>query len=170
VTREPGGTPLAEQLRRIVLHREDEPVPALTELLIMFAGRCLHLENRIRPALDKGAWVICDRFTDATFAYQGGGRGQPVDRIDCLESWVHGDLQPDLTILLDADPEVGLARAEARGDADRFEKERVEFFRRVRTAYLARAERYADRIVVVDAARTLTEVREDIRRHMKNIL
>jgi dTMP kinase len=170
VTREPGGTPLAEQLRRIVLHREDEPVPALAELLLMFAGRCLHLENRIRPALAAGTWVLCDRFTDATFAYQGGGRQQPTGRIEAIEGWVHGDLQPDLTILLDAAPEVGLARAEARGDSDRFEKERLEFFRRVRAAYLARAAQFASRFVVIDAARSLAEVREDIRNQVNKLL
>jgi len=169
LTREPGGTPLAEQLRRIVLHREDEPVPTLAELLLMFAGRCLHLENRIRPALEQGTWVICDRFTDATFAYQGGGRGEPSERIETLERWVHGGLQPDLTILLDADPEIGLARAEARGNSDRFERERLEFFRRVRAAYLARAEQFPARFVVVDAARPLSEVREDIRKHINKI-
>jgi len=170
VTREPGGTPLAEQLRRIVLHREDEPVPALAELLLMFAGRCLHLENRIRPALAAGTWVLCDRFTDATYAYQGGGRGQPADRIEALEDWVHANLQPDLTILLDAEPEIGLARAETRGDSDRFEKERLEFFRRVRTAYLARAEQFPARFTVVNAARSLPEVRDDIRKRINNIL
>jgi len=170
VTREPGGTPLAEQLRRIVLHREDEPVPALAELLLMFAGRCLHLENRIRPALAAGTWVLCDRFTDATFAYQGGGRGQPAARIKALEDWVHANLQPDLTILLDAKPEIGLARAEARGDSDRFEKERLEFFRRVRAAYLARAEQFPSRFTVVNAARSLREVRDDIRKRINNML
>lgn len=170
VTREPGGTPLAEQLRRIVLHREDEPVPALAELLLMFAGRCLHLENRILPALAAGTWVLCDRFTDATFAYQGGGRQQPAGRIEALETWVHGHLQPDLTILLDADPEVGLARAEARGDSDRFEKERLEFFRRVRAAYLARAEQFPARFAVVDAARSLPQVRKDIRTQVNKLL
>lgn len=170
VTREPGGTPLAEQLRQIVLHREDEAVPALAELLIMFSGRSLHLANRIRPALDQGSWVVCDRFTDATFAYQGGGRGQPVDRIETLEAWVHDGLQPDLTILLDADPEIGLARAGARGPSDRFEKERLDFFRRVRAAYLARAERFADRFVVVDAARTLPEVQDELRMCIKRML
>jgi dTMP kinase len=166
ITREPGGTPLAEQLRRLVLHREDEPVPALAELLIMFAGRCLHLENHIRPALDQGTWVICDRFTDATFAYQGGGRRESSDRIETLEQWVHGGLQPDLTILLDADPKVGLARAGARGNSDRFEKEHLDFFQRVRTAYLDRAGQFPDRIAVVDAGRSLPEVQEDIRKYM----
>ncbi len=170
VTREPGGTPLAEQLRRLVLHREDEPVPALAELLLMFAGRCLHLENRIRPALAQGTWVICDRFTDATFAYQGGGRREPSVRIEALEDWVHGDLQPDLTILLDADPEVGLARVGTRGNSDRFEREQIAFFRRVRAAYLDRAERFPRRFAVVDAARPLSDVREDIRRYVNKVV
>jgi len=170
VTREPGGTPLAEQLRQIVLHREEEPVPALAELLIMFAGRCLHLANRIRPALDQGSWVLCDRFTDATFAYQGGGRGQAAERIETLEAWVHDGIQPDLTILLDAEPEIGLARAGARGPSDRFEKERLDFFRRARAVYLARAEQFPGRFVVVNAARSLPEVQEDLRSCISKLL
>lgn len=170
VTREPGGTPLAEQLRDVVLHHEDESVPGLAELLIMFAGRCLHLENRIRPALAAGSWVLCDRFTDATFAYQGGGRGQPAARILALEEWVQQGLQPDLTLLLDADPEIGLARAGARSERDRFERERFDFFRRVRESYLERAARFPDRIALVDAGKPLPEVQEDIRSILEKFL
>lgn len=170
VTREPGGTVLAERLRDIVLHHDDEHVPALAELLIMFAGRCLHLENRIRPALARGQWVVCDRFTDATFAYQGGGRGQDGDRIESLEAWVQAGLEPDLTLLLDAEPETGLARAGARGEKDRFERERMAFFTRVREAYLERAARYPERIVVVDADRPLGAVQSDIRDIIKKVL
>jgi len=170
VTREPGGTALAEKLRDVVLHHDDEPVPGLAELLIMFAGRCLHLENKIRPALASGTWVICDRFTDATFAYQGGGRGEGLDRIESLEHWVQQGLQPDLTLLLDAEPGVGLARADARGAKDRFERERLEFFDRVRRAYLDRAEKFPERIAVVDAGRPLDLVQADIRQYIKNII
>ncbi len=167
VTREPGGTALAEKLRDVVLHHDDEPVPGLAELLIMFAGRCLHLENKIRPALASGTWVICDRFTDATFAYQGGGRGEALDRIETLEAWVQRGLQPDLTLLLDADPDVGLARAGARGAKDRFERERLEFFDRVRKAYLDRAEQFPERIAVVDAGQPLDLVQSDITQYIK---
>lgn len=170
VTREPGGTAMAERLRDIVLHHDDESVPALAELLIMFAGRCLHLENLIRPVLESGTWVLCDRFTDATYAYQGGGRGQRLERIETLEAWVQDGLQPDLTLLLDADPEVGLARAGARGEKDRFEREQVEFFARVRSAYLERASRYPDRMVVIDAGRSLEEVQSSITMHMQKLL
>jgi dTMP kinase len=170
VTREPGGTAMAERLRDIVLHHDEESVPALAELLIMFAGRCLHLENLIRPVLESGTWVLCDRFTDATYAYQGGGRGQRLERIETLEGWVQDGLQPDLTLLLDADPEVGLARAGARGEKDRFEREQVEFFARVRSAYLERASRYPDRMVVIDAGRSLEEVQSSITIHMQKLL
>jgi dTMP kinase len=170
VTREPGGTVMAERLRDIVLHHDDESVPALAELLIMFAGRCLHLENLIRPVLKSGTWVLCDRFTDATYAYQGGGRGQSLDRIETLEAWIQEGLQPDLTLLLDADPEIGLARAGARGEKDRFEREQLEFFARVRNAYLERAARYSDRMVIIDAGRPLEEVQSSITKHMQIIL
>ena len=170
VTREPGGTALAEKLRDVVLHHDDEPVPGLAELLIMFAGRCLHLENKIRPALASGTWVICDRFTDATFAYQGGGRGEALDRIETLEAWVQRGLQPDLTLLLDADPDLGLGRAGARGAKDRFERERLEFFDRVRKAYLDRAEQFPERIAVVDAGQPLDLVQADIKQYIKTIV
>lgn len=163
VTREPGGTPLAERLREIALHHDDEPVPALAELLIMFAARSLHLENLIKPAIVRGEWVVCDRFTDATYAYQGGGRGQDVERISALEGWVQTGIQPDLTILLDADPEIGMSRAAQRSAADRFERERQEFFQRVRLAYLARADKYKSRFRVIDAAQPLDKVQENIR-------
>lgn len=163
VTREPGGTPLAERLREIALHHDDEPVPALAELLIMFAARSLHLENLIKPAIVRGEWVVCDRFTDATYAYQGGGRGQDVERISALEGWVQTGIQPDLTILLDADPEIGMSRAAQRSAADRFERERQEFFQRVRLAYLARADKYKSRFRVIDAAQPLDKVQKNIR-------
>jgi dTMP kinase len=170
VTREPGGTVLAERIRELVVDPAAEPMPDLAELLLMFAGRAIHLVNLVRPALERGEWVICDRFTDATYAYQGGGRGQDARRIGRLERWVQGDLRPDLTLLLDADPAVGLARAGRRGGPDRFEAERLEFFARVRACYLERARAEPDRIRVVDAAASLAEVQTDIRNHIDKIL
>ena len=145
-------------------------MPELAELLIMFAARCLHLENLIRPALDRGTCVVCDRFTDATYAYQGGGRGQDPGRIAELESWVQRGLQPDLTLLLDADPAIGMERVGIRGAPDRFEKERLEFFASVREAYLERARRFPDRFVVIDAARPLADVRADVTNLINKIL
>jgi dTMP kinase len=155
VTREPGGTPLAENIRAVVLTARDEHLPPNAELLLMFAARAVHLANHIQPNLSAGRWVICDRFTDATYAYQGGGRGLPMNHIGALESMVQGALRPDLTILLDAPVAAALARARARnlGAAeDRFEQERGEFFERVRAAYLARAAAEPDRIAVLDAS------------------
>ncbi len=154
-TREPGGTPRAERLRQLLLERDDEPMPVSCELLLMFAARSTHLDNLIRPALTRGAWVLCDRFTDATYAYQGGGRGLPERQIDALVETVHPGFGPDLTVLLDAPVDTGLARARARNGADgpdRFEAERRGFFERVRAAYLARACREPQRLQVVDAS------------------
>ncbi len=162
LTREPGGTPLAERVRALVVDHADEPMPPAAELLLMFAARSIHLENRIRPALARGDWVVCDRFTDATYAYQGGGRGADPSWIADLERRVQGALRPDVTILLDADPAVGLARAGARGAADRFEAERLAFFRDVRAVYLERAEADPGRFRVIDAGRPLDDVQADI--------
>lgn len=161
-TREPGGTPMAEQLRALVAEHGDEPMPDIAELLIVFAARALHVNNVIRPALAAGTWVICDRFTDSSRAYQGGGRGLPQEDIDRLADWVHGDLQPDLTILLDAPVETGMERAGKRSDPDRFESEQGDFFRRVRATYLQLAENDPERIVVVDATQSLEAVRKVI--------
>jgi dTMP kinase len=166
LTREPGGTPRAEQLRRVLLERGDEPMPESCELLLMFAARATHLENLVRPALERGAWVLCDRFTDATYAYQGGGRGVPEAHIDVLADLVHRGFEPDLTVLLDAPVEIGLARAYERNGhdgPDRFETERHEFFERVRAAYLARARRYPLRIRVVDASGPVEAVERSVR-------
>lgn len=162
LTREPGGTPLAERVRAIVLERGGESVSAPAETLLMFAARAIHLENLIRPALARGEWVICDRFTDATRAYQGFGRGMRLEWIEQLAGAVHGDLQPDCTLLLDLPVEVGLTRARTRSGAaaDRFEAERAEFFERVRAGYLALAKREPQRIVVMDATRPLAAVVE----------
>ena len=150
-TREPGGTALGEALRSLLLDAGRAMDPD-TELLLMFAARNEHLAQRIRPALERGLWVFCDRFTDATHAYQGGGRGLPAARIDALEAWVQRGLQPDLTVLFDVDPAIGLARRGARtGDLDRFEAEAEAFHERVREAYLRRAASAGGRIVVIDA-------------------
>jgi len=152
-TREPGGTRLAEQLRTILLDHENEGLSSLAELLLMFASRAEHLAEVIRPALQRGDTVLCDRFTDATWAYQGGGRELPSGQIAALERLVHGDLQPDLTLLLDLPVEQGLARASRRGESDRFEREAPAFFERVRRAYLDRAAACPDRFEVIDASR-----------------
>jgi dTMP kinase len=159
-TREPGGTALGEALREIVLHRA---MHLETEALLMFAARREHLEILIRPALEAGRWVVSDRFTDATFAYQGGGRGLAAERIAALEQWVHGDFQPDLTLLFDLPPEVALQRLAATGDApDRFEREQIQFFFRVREAYLQRARRDPGRIRRVDASQTPDQVKNQV--------
>ncbi len=162
VTREPGGTPMAESIRELLLSPREEPVHETTELLLMFAARAQHLHTRILPALEAGQWVLCDRFTDATFAYQGGGRGVSQDRIAQLEQLVQGEVRPDHVILLDAPVEVGMARARHRGELDRFEQEAVSFFERIRATYLARAEAAPDRYHRVDASQPLADVSRDV--------
>ena len=161
-TREPGGTPFAEDIREILMNRGDEPVPEIAELLLMFAARSFNVNNVILPALEAGTWVICDRFTDSSRAYQGGGRGIPMETIDRVADWVHGDTWPDLTILLDAPVEIGMERAGKRSAPDRFEQERHEFFQRVRECYLQIAANEPSRFVVVDTTRSIDEVRADI--------
>lgn len=161
-TREPGGTPLGETLRGIVLN---EPMDLETETLLMFAGRREHVAKLIEPALSRGDWVVCDRFTDATYAYQGGGRGVDRDRILVLEDWVHGRLQPDLTILFDVPLAVAQARMAGSRQLDRFEREQADFHERVRQSYLERARANPARIRVVDAAQSIDDIRamvEDI--------
>lgn len=163
VTREPGGTPLGEQLRTLVLN---EPMDLRTETLLVFAARQEHLAACIRPALDAGDWVLSDRFTDATYAYQGGGRGLSEAHIDALVELVHPGFEPDLTVLLDVPVETGLARAVVRNGGqgpDRFENERREFFERVRAAYLGRAHRHPERIRVVDASGSIEDVELTVR-------
>ena len=166
-TREPGGTPLGEALRELVLRT---PMAHEAETLLMFAARCEHLERVIRPALARGDWVLCDRFTDATFAYQGGGHGVALERIRELEPWIHGDFQPDLTYLFDVPPEVSrtrldLARASGRA-LDKFEHEASGFFERVRNTYLARAASDPRRFRIIDSARPLPEVRAELGAHL----
>ncbi len=162
VTREPGGTPLGERVRDILLHARELHMTAETETLLMFAARAEHLERVIRPALDAGKTVLCDRFTDATYAYQGGGRGLSIERIAQLEAWVQGALRPNLTLLLDVPVDVGLKRANQRSEPDRFEREQQEFFERVRATYLERARREPQRLRVIDASRTPAEVQHQI--------
>jgi dTMP kinase len=147
ITREPGGTAVGEALRDVILH---QPMGIGTETLLMFAARAEHLERVIRPALDAGTWVLCDRFTDATYAYQSGGRGMSAERIGELEQWVHPDLQPDLTLLFDVPPDVAAQRLARARSADRFEAEQVDFFARVRNAYLERARAEPQRFIVID--------------------
>lgn len=162
VTREPGGTPMAEHIRELLLATRDEVVHETTELLLMFAARAQHLHTRILPALDAGQWVLCDRFTDATFAYQGGGRGVSQERIALLENLVQGNVRPDHVILFDAPVETGMARARRRGELDRFEQEDLEFFQRIRNTYLDRANEAPDRYHIINAARPLNQVSEEV--------
>jgi dTMP kinase len=157
-TREPGGTPMAEKIRALLLEHGHEPLPEIAELLLFFASRSLHLRNAIVPALDEGKWVVCDRFTDASRAYQGSGRGLDLDRIEHLAAWVQEGLEPDLTILLDAPAEIGMQRAAERGDADRMDSEELSFYRRVRAGYLALADKHPERFAVVDASQPLSGV------------
>jgi dTMP kinase len=169
VTREPGGTPLGERLRELLLHEAGD-MSAETETLLVFAARAEHLARVIRPALAAGTTVVCDRFTDATYAYQGGGRGLGIERIAALERWVQQDLRPDLTILLDLPVAQGLARAGNRGAPDRFEREQVAFFERVRAAYLAAAAREPARVRVVDATLDAAEVTRRIVAILEDVL
>ncbi|MBI5451511.1 MAG: dTMP kinase [Gammaproteobacteria bacterium] len=163
VTREPGGTALGEELRQLLLGHRHDGMADDTELLLMFAARAEHLQRVIRPALAQGHWVVCDRFTDATYAYQGGGRGISAERIAVLERWVQGDLQPDLTLLLDVPVATGLGRAASRAAAaDRFEQQQSAFFDQVRQTYLNRALQQPVRFRVIDAVRPLEQVQQQL--------
>ena len=167
LTREPGGTPLAERVRQLVLARGEEPVPAAAELLLMFAARSIHVDNLIRPALARGDWIDCDRFTDASRAYQGSGRGVDGRTIDALAAVAHPGLQPDLTLLLDVDPALGLQRARGRGEGgDRFEDETLAFFARVRQGYLDLAARDPQRWRVIDANLPQQQVQAQALQHL----
>lgn len=167
VTREPGGTPLAEQLRELLLAKRDERVDPTAELLMVFAARAQHLNSVIKPALAAGQWVLCDRFTDATYAYQGAGRSLPIDTIAKLEQLVQGELRPDMTFILDIDVKLGLERAGRRGELDRFETEEIGFFERVRTMYQQRAAAAPDRYRVIDAGQPLEKVQQDLSAELK---
>lgn len=162
VTREPGGTPLAEEIRHLLLSKREEAVDETAELLLVFAARAQHLNQVILPALERGAWVLSDRFTDATYAYQGGGRGLSKAIIEQLEVLVQGELRPDLTLILDIDVELGLNRARQRGELDRFESETISFFERVRSSYQQRVDVFPERYRVINAGKTLAEVQAEI--------
>lgn len=170
LTREPGGTVLAEQIRAILLAPHDEAMAVDTELLLMFAARAQHLSQVILPALAEGKIVICDRFTDATYAYQGGGRGLDCSRIALLEQFVQGDLRPDITLLFDLPVADGMARAVARGKLDRFEQEQHDFFEKVRQAYLQRASDDPERFRLVNAQQALPEVQKSLDIHLLEIM
>lgn len=170
LTREPGGTEFSEKIREILLAPTDTLIHEDTELLLMFAARAQHLKEKIIPALKQGTYVVCDRFTDATFAYQGGGRGVDKKRIEILEQWVQGDLRPDITILFDIPVADGLARASKRSDPDRFEQEKMDFFERVRDNYLSAADAQPDRFRVIDASKSLADVTSQLSSVMKNFI
>ena len=161
-TREPGGTPMAEKIRQLLLDHGQEPVPPIAELLLFFAARSLHLQNTIIPALQGGTWVLCDRFTDASRAYQGIGRGLGADRVEHLADWVQNGLEPDLTLLLDAPADIGMQRAASRGRGDRMDNEELDFYQRVRDAYLGLAEANPKRFAVIDASQSLAAVQREI--------
>lgn len=163
VTREPGGTPLAEEIREVLLKHREERVVSETELLLMFAARAQHLYQLILPAINEGKWVVSDRFTDATYAYQSGGRGVPADQVALLEKFVQKDFKPSITLLLDAPVEIGMTRARERGKLDRFEEERSAFFNKVRKNYLERAKAEPDRFKIIDATQSLELIQSNIR-------
>lgn len=162
VTREPGGTRMGEDIRQLLLQVRDEQVSPMSELLLIFAARAQHISECIEPALAAGKWVLCDRFTDATYAYQSGGRGVDHDTVRRLEKLVQGGLRPDYTLLLDAPVNIGMARARGRGELDRFEQEAIQFFERVRATYLQLAQNSSGRFRVVDASVTLEEVQQQL--------
>lgn len=170
VTREPGGTPIAEAIRHILLDHYTEMMCPNTELLLMFAGRAQNIAKVVLPALQRGKWVLSDRFTDASFAYQGGGRGIPVKRIEELAKWVHKDLKPDIILLLDAPVSVGLSRANSREAKDRIEVEGLEFFKRVRKSYLTMAKREPQRFRIIYANQEVSLVKEQILRAIQPLL
>lgn len=171
ITREPGGTGLAEKIRGLLLQGNDEEVTGHAEILLMFAARAQHLRHVIKPALAQGQWVLCDRFTDATYAYQGGGRGMSLETIGWLENFVQDGLRPDLTLLLDVPIETGMARAKNRaGQLDRFESEEFEFFNRVRQVYLDQARHYPGRIKIIKADQSLSDVQKAIVENLRPLL
>lgn len=169
VTREPGGTVMAEEIREVLLKNRQESVSENAELLLMFAARAQHIESLIKPALKEGKWVISDRFTDATYAYQGGGRSVDEEKIRILEQFVQGEFRPDKTILLDASIEIGMARAHKRGELDRFENEKTAFFERVRRVYLDRMSKEPNRFELIDASKTLQEVQAQLKEVIEKI-
>ena len=170
LTREPGGTKVSEAIREILLSKDLPSMHQDTELLLMFAARAEHLHNKILPALEQGTWVLCDRFTDASYAYQGGGRGIAMDRIATLENWVQGDCRPDYTFLFDLNAETGLSRVRSRGETDRIEQENIDFFNRIRAKYLEMAEQYSHRYRIIDAQVVLPQVQQQVSSVLNDIL
>ena len=170
VTREPGGTEVGEKIREVLLNPDLPAMHSDTELLLMFASRAEHYQNKILPSLKSGNWVLCDRFTDASFAYQGGGREIDVNRIAALEEWVLGTFRSDKTFLFDLPVSVGLSRAKARGAADRIEQEEAAFFERIRNCYLMRAESEPNRFSVIDASQSMQAVQQQLEQSLKGLL
>lgn len=170
ITREPGGTEIAELIRNIFLTPHKETVLPVTELLLLFAARAQHLEYVIKPALKAGHWVICDRFTDASYAYQGAGRNIPIEKIVFLESWIQAELRPDTVFLLDTEVEVALTRTKNRNKSDRIENEKLDFFQKVRQGYLAQSQQYPKRYQVFDASLPLKTVQENIRKTLDKLI
>ena len=170
ITREPGGTELGEKLRAVLLDAKEQSMCDDTELLLMFAARAQHLHEVIQPALDAGKWVLCDRFTDSTYAYQGGGRGIELSRIAQLETWVQGHRRPDMTLILDLPIDVGLERAGKRSAPDRFELEKHDFFNKVRDTYLSRAAANPERYQVIDASPSISDVQQSIQTVLKKMV
>lgn len=170
VTREPGGTDVGEAIRDILLSKKLPAMHQETELLLMFAARAEHLQKKILPALAQGVWVLCDRFTDASYAYQGGGRGIEIERIATLERWVQGECRPDYTFLFDLDAKTGLSRAKNRGETDRFEQEDIDFFNRIRAKYLQMAEQHSHRYRIINAEYDLLQVQGQISEKLNVIL
>jgi len=169
-TREPGGTVYAEKIRNLLLDHDDEPLDSMAELLLIFAARAQHLNQLILPALNEGKWVLCDRFTDATYAYQGAGRKLGMSKVADLENLVQGELRPDLTLILDIPVDVGMERVAGRGEFDRFESEQQEFFESVRQSYLELAQASPDRYAVIDTCNSLEQVQSDIALILEQLL
>lgn len=169
ITREPGGTPVAEAIRHVLLTKYEETITGQAELLLLFAGRSQHITHVIKPKLTEGKWVVCDRFTDASYAYQGHGRGISLEEITALEKWVQGDLRPDLTLLFDAPVHVALQRTKRRKNQDRIEAEAEDFFQRIREGYLARAKLFPERYRIIDASLPLIKVQENITKILEQI-
>lgn len=169
-TREPGGTPIAEEIRKILLSKHEEMMNPDTELLLMFASRAQHISQVILPALQRGQWVVCDRFTDASFAYQGGGRGIPLSHIRDLAAWVQGDLEPDITLLLDVPVDVGFSRITGHRATDRIESEGIDFFERVRERYLIRASKFPERFRVINAEQSFDVVIEEVMHVLQSLI
>ena len=169
LTREPGGTDLGEKIRELLLSTQTQSMHNDSELLLMFAARNEHIHHKIMPALERGDWVLSDRFTDASYAYQGGGRGLDIERIEQLEYWVLGDFAPDMTLLLDIPVEQGMSRVESRGEKDRIELEKMDFFQRVRQAYIDRSEKYPDRIKLIDSSKEREHTSQQIQQILDSL-